>query len=81
MIVGPRLSIEQLGARDSWKCHLCRKRVSRSYRAPNPRSATFDHLIPIADGGTDVPENLRLAHWGCNSSRGTGGTVQLLLVG
>lgn len=80
-IVGPVMSIDQLGDRDRWVCHLCRRRVGRSFRAPHPRSATFDHLIPIADGGTDAPENLRLAHFGCNSRRGSRGTVQLLLFG
>jgi 5-methylcytosine-specific restriction endonuclease McrA len=44
-------------------------------------SATFDHLIPVSDGGTDAPVNLRLAHLSCNSRRGAGGVVQLLLVG
>lgn len=79
--VGRRLSIEELGERDGWRCHLCRKRVNPRWRAPDPRSATFDHLIPVSDGGNDSPENLRLAHWHCNSSRGAGGVVQLLLVG
>lgn len=79
--VGATLTIEQLGDRDCWTCHLCRRRVGRTFKAPHPRSATFDHLIPISAGGTDAPENLRLAHWGCNSRRGAGGTVQLLLVG
>lgn len=80
-VVGSQMSIEQLGDRDKWTCHLCRKRVGRRLKSPHPRSATFDHLIPIADGGTDAPENLALAHRVCNTRRGTGGTVQLLLIG
>jgi hypothetical protein len=79
--LGPALTITQLGDRDRWICHLCRRRVGRSFKAPHPRSATFDHLVPISDGGDDSAANLRLAHWGCNSSRGAGGTVQLMLVG
>lgn len=50
-------------------------------KSPHPMSATFDHLIPISDGGTDAPENLALAHRVCNTRRGAGGIVQLLLVG
>lgn len=80
-IAGPSLTIEQLGARDGWRCHLCRRRVDPSLRAPHPRSRSFDHLIPVSHGGTDAPENLRLAHLRCNVSRGNRGTVQLLLVG
>jgi len=79
--VGRRMSIQELGVRDGWRCHLCCGRVKPSFVAPDPRSATFDHLIPVSRGGNDAPENLALAHWGCNSSRGAGGAVQLLLIG
>lgn len=33
-------------------------------------TVTVDHLTPQAFGGDDEPENLMLAHAGCNSSRG-----------
>lgn len=79
--VGRRLSIMELGERDHWTCHLCRRRVGRSFKAPHPRSATFDHLIPVSSGGTDDPANLKLAHLGCNSRRGNRGVVQLQLIG
>jgi 5-methylcytosine-specific restriction endonuclease McrA len=32
-------------------------------------SATWEHIIPKADGGTDDFENLALAHYECNSKR------------
>lgn len=80
-ITGRRLTIDELGDRDGWRCHLCRRRVSPALRAPHPDSATFDHLIPVSFRGLDEPENLALAHLGCNVRRGAGGTVQLLLVG
>jgi 5-methylcytosine-specific restriction endonuclease McrA len=79
--VGRNLTLEQLGERDGWRCHLCRRPVSSRLRSPHPRSATFDHLIPVSNAGTDAPENLRLAHRVCNTRRGVRGTVQLLLVG
>jgi hypothetical protein len=78
---GPRISVHQLAERDGWRCHLCRRKVNRALSWPHPRSASIDHLVPVADGGTHDPTNLRLAHLGCNSARGTGGMVQLLLVG
>ncbi|WP_158074123.1 HNH endonuclease [Micromonospora sp. CB01531] len=74
------MSIRELAERDRWRCHLCRRRVSRTLRYPHPRSASRDHLIPVADGGTNDPANLALAHWDCNVRRRTGGTVQLQLV-
>lgn len=79
--VGQMLTIDALGDRDRWRCHLCRRKVDRTLTSPHPMSPTFDHLVPISDGGTDDPANLRLAHRRCNSSRGAGGTVQLMLVG
>lgn len=75
------MSIREVAERDQWRCHLCRRRVSRRLRWPHPRSASRDHLVPVADGGTNDPANLALAHLSCNVRRGTGGTVQLQLAG
>jgi HNH endonuclease len=74
------MSIFDLGNRDGWRCHLCRRRVDRALKAPDSGSPTFDHLIPVSDGGLDVGENLALAHLGCNVRRGAHGPAQLLLV-
>lgn len=76
-----RMTLTELGDRDGWRCHLCKKRVDRRLKWPDLMSASQDHLIPVADGGSDEPENIALAHWICNSRRGTGGVVQLALVG
>ncbi len=32
---------------------------------------TIEHLIPVAEGGTDAESNLLLAHYICNQERGT----------
>lgn len=63
--------------RDAWRCHLCKKKVDRRLRYPNQRSASLDHLVPLADGGTHDPANLALAHLTCNQRRSRGGSVQL----
>lgn len=76
-----RIGPHELGERDGWRCHLCRKRVDPGLRSPHPMSASADHLIPISDGGDDEPANLALAHRYCNEKRGVGGAVQLALVG
>lgn len=54
---------EEIFARDEWRCWICREPVLRA-------DATLDHVIPIARGGADGPENVRLAHMLCNSHRG-----------
>lgn len=69
----PVFTIHEIGERDGWRCHLCRKRVGR-------RDASLDHLIPIAEGGKHELGNVMLAHHRCNSKRGITGDVQLLLV-
>lgn len=78
---GEPMSIREVAERNGWRCHLCRRKVSAALQWPHPRSASRDHLIPVADGGTNDPANLALAHLSCNVRRGTGGTVQLALVG
>lgn len=72
-----RYTLADIGARDQWRCHICRRPVDRMVRSPKAASASIDHLIPIADGGSDTPENVTLAHRSCNSRRGRRGPAQL----
>ncbi|MFQ5705539.1 MAG: HNH endonuclease [Gemmatimonadales bacterium] len=68
--------------RDGWRCGLCGERVSRRLQAPHPRSASLDHIRPLADGGDHVRENVHLAHRECNEKKSIGAmNEQLLLVG
>lgn len=57
------------------KCHLCHKAVNLATYGLvgmfGPETASVDHLIPQAHGGGDERANLRIAHQGCNSRRGT----------
>lgn len=48
-------------------CGICGKPVDKSLKAPDPMSATVDHIIPISANGhpTDL-DNLQLAHRYCN---------------
>lgn len=69
----------QVHERDGWLCHLCGKPVLRSAVVPHPKAPTLDHLVPLAHGGKHVMDNVRTAHFICNSKRGAGGVVQLLL--
>lgn len=67
--------------RDGWICQLCGKKVPRDRLAPHPLSASLDHIVPLAAGGTHEPANVQLAHFRCNSLKGAGGVDQLRLVG
>jgi len=67
--------------RDKWICHLCGKKVNKRLKSPHRMSASIDHVIPLARGGGHTYRNVRLAHRGCNSSKGArGGGEQLALI-
>lgn len=68
-------TIQYIGDRDNWTCHICQKHIAR-------QDITRDHLIPVAEGGSNEASNIRAAHRLCNSKRGAGRiAAQLLLVG
>lgn len=41
-------------------CHICGK----------PGADSRDHVIPLAAGGSNTPDNIRPAHLACNSKKG-----------
>lgn len=57
--------------RDGWRCWLCGQLVDRHARVPHYGAPTMDHVIPLAMGGEHTYENIRCAHFICNSRRGT----------
>lgn len=66
------VSDEEILERDRWMCWICKRRISKTFKYPHPRSASIDHLIPLALGGDDTAFNKKAAHLSCNMSRGTG---------
>jgi hypothetical protein len=71
----------EIWRRDGWICQICRRRVDEAIRFPHPMAPTADHIIPRSQGGHDLRVNVRLAHFGCNSSRSNrGGNEQLALL-
>lgn len=56
--------------RDKWICQLCGKKVNKRLVYPHLMSASIDHIIPLEKGGPDIPENVQLAHFICNSLKG-----------
>lgn len=62
-------------------CWICGERMAISVGAAGSgKYASFDHLVPKADGGGNVQSNLRLAHKRCNSARGDLSILHVLLV-
>lgn len=61
---------------------ICQQRINRRLAYPNPRSASLDHVIPLALGGSHTRANVRAAHLDCNVQRGAArtGSDQLALI-
>lgn len=59
----------EIFARDGWICQLCGEPVDPTVKAPDRRSASIDHVVPLSLGGDDTPANVQLAHFGCNSAK------------
>jgi DNA-directed RNA polymerase subunit RPC12/RpoP len=62
--------MDDIVTRDQHACQLCGKRVLAKHKYPHPLSASLDHILPIAAGGTHEPKNVQLAHLRCNLAKG-----------
>lgn len=57
-------------ARDGWCCQLCGGPIDATLRSPDPGSASVDHVVPLARGGSHTQDNVQAAHLGCNVRKG-----------
>ena len=57
--------------RDGWICQICKKRVDKRLKWPDPMSPSVDHIMPLYEGGSHTYKNVQLAHLGCNLSKKT----------
>lgn len=68
--VRPALTVQELVARDGDDCTICCHIVDLAIAWPDRLSPSVDHVMPLAKGGSEQPENLALAHLGCNCAKG-----------
>lgn len=52
--------------RDGWVCQLCTLEIDPGLTFPHPQSASLDHVIPLARGGSHTRANSQAAHLDCN---------------
>jgi 5-methylcytosine-specific restriction endonuclease McrA len=63
-------------------CHYCRRPMTAATRnGDDPRSATLDHVVPVADGGDSSPGNLVAACRACNQAKGDNPAAIMRTVG
>lgn len=68
--------------RDGWKCHLCGIKTPKRLRGTtDDRAPERDHIVSLADGGSDTYENSACACRRCNRLKGARSIGQLLLFG
>lgn len=59
----------QVFDRDGWICGICSGPVDPALKYPDLQSASLDHIIPLAAGGTHEPDNCQCSHFLCNSRK------------
>lgn len=59
------IQYDRLLAKYGMICHLCKKTIEKD-------QMSWDHVIPLARGGTHTEDNLKPAHRRCNSLKGAG---------
>lgn len=62
-----RVSRVAIHQRDDWTCHICGDPVDRDAVVPDLAAPVLDHVTPLARGGSHHEDNLRTAHFYCNS--------------
>lgn len=55
--------------REKPPCGICGEDIDYSLRSPDPMSFEVDHIIAIANGGTDTIENKQASHRKCNREK------------
>jgi 5-methylcytosine-specific restriction endonuclease McrA len=56
-------------ARAKPACHICGKEIDYSLPYPDPMCFVVDHVVAVANGGSDLIDNKKAAHHSCNSKK------------
>ena len=59
----------EIAERCEWICGICEGPVDNALRYPHPLCASVDHIVPLANGGSNEVSNLQLAHKRCNEAK------------
>ena len=67
---GEKINRLEIFERDRWVCGICGGEIDKAIRLPHPMAATLDHVLPLAEGGLHITENVQAAHALCNFGKG-----------
>src|SRR3954470_17574338 len=62
--------LDEIGARDGWRCWLCDEPVDRDMSVNDPRGPSIDAVVTKAKAKKSAPAEERLAHRSCNTKKG-----------
>lgn len=78
-IIDKDITLIEVAKRDSNICYLCGEKVDwNNYKIIHGKKCTLsrypsiDHVVALHNGGKHSWDNVRLAHIGCNASKGVG---------
>jgi hypothetical protein len=60
------VSLDYIGNRDKWICHLCNEKIDSTLTSRNPMMPSLDHVLPLSKGGEHSNKNVRISHLRCN---------------
>ncbi len=60
---------EQVLEKTGGKCGICGREIDLNIKYPNPLCFTYDHIVPLSKGGSNLFENVQAAHLGCNCKK------------
>jgi len=66
-IIHSQYSRYEIFSKDNFVCHICGSSIDMDAVAPAPLSPSIDHVVPISKGGDDTFDNVKAAHFICNS--------------
>lgn len=65
-----RIIAEKVHKQSQGICGICGAPIDFAARCPEPMSASIDHIVALANGGTHTYANVQSAHFICNSLKG-----------
>lgn len=65
-----RFAAVEVYERDGWVCGICHESIDPELKWPEPRSASLDHVLPLAANGEHTRANTQAAHLICNIRKG-----------
>lgn len=65
-VISEKINELQVYENHNWVCGICKKKINKNLKHPNPKSVSLDHFFPLSKGGNHIYSNVQPAHLICN---------------